>query len=366
MHARTGGTVSRWAVTGALVFGGFAACGDETSDPTGPDVQLAKGPKDPVVRSVTPDTASQGTTLKVVVSGDNFVEGSVVDWLIAGVETGDVETDSTRFVNKRTLEAFIHVQDEAETVFYDARVTTPPPGRRGIGSEKLQVKPKGGPVDLQAHTEVIIPDGYDLSSDGSSYVDGQAGTESTVETQARWVIGSSRELRWDLSGYSSLFPGLETADLPFDQTGFQGCVGGTLFTRDHSLPNGFVDMDSGVPALATMLAEGPIRLDVPDDDGWFYLLAFGGLHESAPDCAQNIPGMVDGGGFLITMTAGRGDDPDSGRRWTIETNPDAAVAALLWRFRDTNAKKPKGKPPAPECVALYDDFAFFAEIVEIP
>ncbi|MDX1395899.1 MAG: hypothetical protein R3195_16060 [Gemmatimonadota bacterium] len=346
----------------AAVLAAFACSEPPSATPTGPDAAAAKGgkpEKDPVVRSVTPDTAQQATTLDVVISGDNFADSSAVDWLIGGIETSEIQTNTTTFVDQRTLRANITVAEDAPTVLYDVRVTTPP-GRRGTGSEKLEVKPKGGPVDLTASTEVIIPAGYDLSSDGASYMDGQDGTESTVDVGADIRI-PDREFCWDLSGYSHLFPGVGAADLPFDQTGFQGCVGGTLLTRNHGLPNGFLDMDSNDPALATMLAEGPIRLDDPDDDGWTYLLVFGAVHESAPDCAQNIPGMVAGEGYLITMTSGRGGDPESGRRWTIETNPAAGVDALLWRFQ----VKQKGKPRN-ECIALYDDFALMAELVEIP
>ncbi len=387
LRSRTSLQVVTVAVAAAVAGTLSSACQEPT--PAGPwgfderTVRAGKGGKgggsaDPVVSKVEPDTAVQGTTVDLTIHGDNFEPGSVADWLVDGVPTTEVTTNSTTFVNKKRLVANVTVADEAPPVFYDARVTTPP-GRRGIGSESLEVKQKG-PPSLDASLEVRLTPGLDLSDDDGDpaavapYVDGQAGTAATVvgaNGQFRISIykaESTRQFCWDLSNYTSLFPGVTPADLPFDATGFKGCVGGSLFTRDHEFATGLVGMDSNDPALSTMLAGGPFRLDDPENEGWFYLLTFGQQDQNAPDCVQNAPGGTpEGEGFLITMTQGKGDDLTVPRRWTIEPNParqPGEIDAVLWRFVD-QAQKQKGKPKPPECIAVFENFSFKAELIEI-
>ena len=94
---------------------------------------------DPTVSDVTPDSAFQSLTLDVEVTGDGFDEGSVVSWAIDSVETTAITTNRTTFVSKRKLVANITVDSDAPTLLYDAVVTTGR-GRRGIGTELLEVK----------------------------------------------------------------------------------------------------------------------------------------------------------------------------------------------------------------------------------
>lgn len=99
-----------------------------------------------VVASVDPDTARQGQTLDVLIEGEGFVDGSVVEWELDGVPTSDIATNQVSVVNSRRLRANITVSDAAATERFDIVVRTPP-GRRGIGSELFEVKRKGNPND---------------------------------------------------------------------------------------------------------------------------------------------------------------------------------------------------------------------------
>ena len=114
--------------------------------------QTAKGgsgggpEKDPTVNDVDPDTVPQDTTVDLTVSGRDFDDGSIAEFGIGGVVTEKVTTNSTTFVDTRTLVANVTVALDATVGDYDALVTTKR-GRKGVGTEKLHitVKDNGNP-----------------------------------------------------------------------------------------------------------------------------------------------------------------------------------------------------------------------------
>lgn len=360
------------------------SCSEGPSGPSEetPEIALMRGggggggSGDPTVSSVDPDSAEQSTTLDVIVHGNDFVTGSDVDWLIAGAATDKIVTNSTAFLNKKRLRANITVAADAPTVLYDARVTTPP-GRRGIGSEVLRVKTKG-PNDV-IPLEVTVAPGMDVDDDDAAgttpYRDGVGGVSAVVNPAGQFMLvpGSDaaiRQLCYDLSGFTSLFPDRIAADMPFDQSGFQGCAFGSLAIRDMEFGSGLRDMDSGNPATSSMLAGGQLRLTQPDGEGWIYILNFDQLNNDAPACVQGVANPTpEGEGFVVSMTSGSGDDPTTNRAWTIEPNPDpGASTAVLWRFWDQSTKgpRPKGvKPNTQQCIAIYDGFSFLADMEDI-
>lgn len=119
---------------------------DPQDRPTAFAARAANDEDDPVVVGVDPDTASQDTTLDIVVKGDNYDRGSTVRLGLDGEPSPDIETNSTRFVNPKKLIANITISADAALESYDVIVTTSR-GRKGIGIELFTVVRKGNPND---------------------------------------------------------------------------------------------------------------------------------------------------------------------------------------------------------------------------
>lgn len=109
--------------------------------PTNPGLNAGVSRNGVTVTATDPDSATQDTTLDVVVSGSNFELGSVAAWAISGVASAKVRTNSTRFVSSKRLVANITIAADADPVLYDVLVTTPG-GKKGIGTELFVVKQK--------------------------------------------------------------------------------------------------------------------------------------------------------------------------------------------------------------------------------
>ena len=120
-----------------------AAPGNEIA----PSISAAKAAPttDMSVSGATPDSATQDTTLDVVVNGSGFVAGTAANWALAGVQDpGQVRTNSTRYVNSRQLVANITISASATIAKWDIVVTAA--GKKGgIGTESFAVKAHGNP-----------------------------------------------------------------------------------------------------------------------------------------------------------------------------------------------------------------------------
>jgi len=156
-------------VSAALLL---SACVDR--EPTLPDIRAAAGGggSGVSVTATDPDSATQDTTLDVVVSGSGFDQGSQAQWAIAGVPSAKVRTNSTRFVTPKKLIANITIAVDADTALYDVIVTAST-GKKGIGSELFQVRPKGpkppppppdplAPPGRIAFVRVLAPSNYEI------------------------------------------------------------------------------------------------------------------------------------------------------------------------------------------------------------
>lgn len=155
-----------------IAFLGALACSDR--QPTMPTIRAAAGGGGGGV-SVTatdPDSATQDTTLDVVVNGSGFDQGSQAQWAIAGVPAAKVHTNSTRFLTPKKLIANITIAPDADTVLYDVLVTAST-GKKGIGSELFRVRPKGpkppppppdplAPPGRIAFVRVLAPSNYEV------------------------------------------------------------------------------------------------------------------------------------------------------------------------------------------------------------
>ena len=110
---------SRWLL-GMLV--GLVGCTD-AAPRIGGITAAGSGGGNPVVAATVPDSATQDTTLDVVITGSNFDLGSAAQWAIGGIASSKVHTNSTHFVNSKRLTANITIAADADPVLYDPEGT---------------------------------------------------------------------------------------------------------------------------------------------------------------------------------------------------------------------------------------------------
>jgi len=144
-----------------------------TPDPSAPedrvlDISAAKGATttDMSVASAKPDSATQDTTLDVVINGSGFVSGTTASWALAGVQDpAQVRTNSTRYVNSRQLIANITISASATVAKWDIVVTAA--GKKGgIGTEAFAIKPKPN-ADTNSRMNYVLATQVDVSPAGS-------------------------------------------------------------------------------------------------------------------------------------------------------------------------------------------------------
>lgn len=110
------------------------------SAPATPAPVAAKLVADIAVSSTSPDSATQDTTLDVVVNGSGFTSGVVATWALSGVaDPTQVKTNSTRYVNAKQIVANITISKTASIGKWDVMVSST--SKTGIGSELFMLKP---------------------------------------------------------------------------------------------------------------------------------------------------------------------------------------------------------------------------------
>ncbi|MEO7502076.1 MAG: hypothetical protein ABIW94_05530 [Gemmatimonadaceae bacterium] len=134
---------TRWVFASSSVL--LLACVSEPSSSVSPTLDAAlsaRATNEVVVSAAAPDSASRDTTLDVTISGSGFASGAAAKWALAGVtDPAQVRTNSTRYVNSRTLVANITISATATTGKWDIMVTSGSKG--GIGTELFTVKVTG-------------------------------------------------------------------------------------------------------------------------------------------------------------------------------------------------------------------------------
>ena len=75
----------------AVTLGSLVACTDAGPKISGITAGTAASGGDPTVTATEPDSATQDTTLDVVVTGSSFDAGSVAEWAIDGVPSLKVQ-----------------------------------------------------------------------------------------------------------------------------------------------------------------------------------------------------------------------------------------------------------------------------------
>ena len=191
----------------SLLLGGLAlalvigSCAEDTAGPSPRDTPVFKpggvpggGPAkeaDPVVAAVDPDSASQDTTIDVLVLGEGFDEGSEATWLIDELPDplDRIHTNRTTYVNPKRLIANITIAADAETTLYDVEVQTSK-GRKGVGIEVFRVKLKTEPIPVEATLRDDAGDGVwsdgggtyvaEIDENGNLFLDARVATERQI------------------------------------------------------------------------------------------------------------------------------------------------------------------------------------------
>lgn len=263
----------------------------------------ASGGGDPTVTATDPDSATQDTTLDVVVTGSNFDPGSAAQWAINGVPSAKVRTNSTRFVNSRRLIANITIAVDAETVLYDVIVTTTT-GKKGIGTELFAVKRK------QENPQSIFE--YP-ASDAAFKIRSDHRAEYLSADGLRYVYESG------VCGVGGQFFAFGSGDVTMDPDA------STITGRDRAR--------CGSPRAVTIIFDqpadgGPLRANPMATGGYFHV--FNELWQMAIGVEQEMQGGFNGAGCNVLRFK-----PDPGRTGIAYPGSDKLLVLRLdastWR-----------------------------------
>lgn len=159
-------SVSTFLLASALAL---LACTGEPSSPAPRGLTVSQSRAAPTtdmtVSGATPDSATQDTTLDVVINGSGFVAGTQANWSLAGVQDpAQVKTNSTRYVSSRQLVANITISVSATPAKWDIVVTAA--GKKGgIGTESFTVKVRGQPR-IQTKANLVWEDSVNVAAPG--------------------------------------------------------------------------------------------------------------------------------------------------------------------------------------------------------
>jgi len=266
-----------------------AGCADHA--PTTPSITAAGGAGgDPTVTATVPDSATQDSTLDVVVNGSNFDAGSVAEWAIAGVPSLKVRTNSTKFVNSRRVVANITIAADADVALYDVIVTVAT-GKKGIGTELFAVKRKATDTPIVAVYRDAASDG--VRSDGAAYLDGLNGVSALILAIGNYRVEalngtSTRQFCLDFHGQSTggLLPNA-FCDHGYQTTGSPDVAGGWLMLA----PGASMTTQSQV----TWVANG---------SNWFLRFGWDCNQSKVPATRAVVTRSADGGTWTLESTSG--------------------------------------------------------------
>jgi len=138
-------------------------------------VSLGKVVSDVTVSSVKPDSATQDTTLDVVINGSGFISGSAASWALAGVQDpSQVRTNSTRYVNARQLIANITISSTATVGKWDVVVMAGSKG--GIGTEAFAIKQDRN-ADTNSRVNLVFDATVNVAAPGETQVNAPSGIQ---------------------------------------------------------------------------------------------------------------------------------------------------------------------------------------------
>lgn len=270
-----------------------------------PAITAAGASSEVAVTATAPDSASQDTTLDVVVSGSNFDAGSVAQWAIGGVPSAKVRTNSTRFVNSRKLIANITIAVDADPVLYDVLVTTPG-GKKGIGTELFAVKQK------QVNPGSVV-----------EYPASDASFQIRSDHRAEYLTADGLRYRYEsgVCGVGGTFFVFGSGDATMDPDAT------TIPGRDRAL--------CGTPRAVTIIFDQPadggaLRTNPVATGGYFHI--FSELWQLPIGVEQEVQGGFNGAGCNVLRFR-----PDPGRTGNAYPGSDKLLALRIdqttWQVR---------------------------------
>ncbi len=288
---------------------------------------------DVTVSSVEPDSAVRATTLDVRIRGSGFDEGSEVRWLLQGIPTDRIVTNSTTYINSQVLVANITISAEADPALYDVEVTSGKGGKGGIGTESFEVL-----VEQQALPTLSGGTGVAYAINDQSVIVGAATDRRTDRNgMYHWMDPAPRyPVKWTLNGGRWIITRLTTAASKFAAAyalNDAGVVAGATNGRATLwLPSGeTVDLGpgcaTGINSSGTVVGmlktsegqqgavwtRGASGWEAPQLlDGTLVPLSWGAW----PLCGYITVSAINDSGIIVGQTPFRGDEPT---KWLPET-----------------------------------------------
>src|SRR5512138_3371072 len=222
-----------------IVAGAFVgACSVHPDSPDGVSLRLSDGKfasTGMTVASVSPDSATQDTTLDVVINGSGFVAGTAATWSFQGVaDPSQVRTNSTSYVSAKKLIANITISSSATLGKWDVIVTAASKG--GIGTEMFTIKVRGN-VDTSPKANLVWEETVNVAPAGQTAV----WEPSLVTGDYRARNGSPLA-----SGKSGEYQGLFCGSDSYMETQEKGVTKTALnFDPDHSYDPATMDAACG-------------------------------------------------------------------------------------------------------------------------
>ena len=161
-----------------------SACAHDPAAPANDDALSISAAKatataDMSVSGATPDSATQDTTLDVVINGSGFVSGTAANWALAGVQDpAQVRTNSTRYVNSRQLVANITISATATIASWDI-VLTAVGKKGGIGTEAFAIRQKAN-SDINSRGNIVFDASVNVAAPGQPELIAAAGIQGDL------------------------------------------------------------------------------------------------------------------------------------------------------------------------------------------
>jgi hypothetical protein len=258
--------------------------------------------------------------LIVRVIGSGYDDGSVVRFLLNGEAAPKMIVNSTHFVNPDSLDVDLTIELTADTVLYDIEVMTAR-GKKGIGSEKFQVRQKGAPTDTPVSATFRDAPGDGVTSDSvtSNGIDNSYDSTAVINTIGNLFLDARVDIPRKLCLYFAGQPNAPEEDAL--------CDDGYLSTAQPEIEGGMLAMAPGSSMRTTSQVTWVRRTDPTDrNSGYNWFLRFG-----EEDCGTEL--VVD-------------------NRSTVE-HPDTDTWILTGTSACLSRMKVKGRPEV-EAVGFFD------------
>jgi len=344
-----------------VVLAGITACAQEMSAPVQSGALTISGGKttattDMSITAALPDSATQDTTLDVVISGSGFVAGTAAEWALAGIKDPlQVRTNGTRYVSSRQIVANITISAGAAIGKWDIVVSAA--GKKGgIGTESFAIKPKPY-IDVDSRANIVFSSVVNIAAPGSSEVIAPAGIQgdsrdktgapSTLSEYQGAFCRVNAKIFW-ASGPASSGDMVFDADMDYGNRTNCGARRALKMFLDYS-PGGSV----GTPTLVTSFSNVRAVMQMAPGEVISRKMAFN--YTGLTSCDRLMfDKVVWPSSANVRVT--RLEDGTTGRRWLVESEyPHRAMCTI-----------PRGQDYYSKGVVKYLPFSFTISEIQYP